>query len=76
MKKGLILIFAITMLQPICAQVLKTHEIDRMTDDHLLDGIEKLRTFLALSNIGSNPNDIDQNLNWCKQTFESLGFKS
>ena len=74
MKKGLFLIIAITMLQPMSAQVLKTHEIDRMTDDYLSDGIEKLRTFLTLSNIGSNPNDIDENLNWCRQTFESLGF--
>ena len=74
MKKGLFLIIAITMLQPMSAQVLKTYEIDRMTDDHLSDGIEKLRTFLTLSNIGSNPNDIDENLNWCRQTFESLGF--
>jgi acetylornithine deacetylase/succinyl-diaminopimelate desuccinylase-like protein len=57
-------------------QNLKKEEINKLADAHFVEGVNTLRDFLALSNLGSVPSDIDQNLKWCEHEFGSLDFKT
>ena len=57
-------------------QSLKKEEINQMADAYLVDGVHTLRDFLSLSNLGSIPADIDQNIKWCEDEFGSLDFKT
>lgn len=57
-------------------QTLKKEEINKLADAHFVEGVNMLKDFLALSNLGSVPSDIAQNLKWCEQEFGSLDFKT
>lgn len=64
------------VLFPSFGQSLEKEEINKLADTYLVDGVNTLRNFLALSNLGSIPSDIDQNVKWCEEEFGSLDFKT
>lgn len=61
---------------PALGQSLSQQEIKNLAHEGFLNGLTTLRDFLKLSNIGSNPSDIDQNLAWCEEAFAALDFKT
>ena len=56
------------------AQGIEKAKIDKLADAYFLTGIEKLKDFLRLPNYGGNPDNIDLNVKWCLEEFQSLGF--
>ncbi|SFR52226.1 Acetylornithine deacetylase/Succinyl-diaminopimelate desuccinylase [Robiginitalea myxolifaciens] len=57
-------------------QQLPPERINDLADRYLPEGIERLAEFLKLPNIGSSPEDIQRNLNWCQQAFQEIGFET
>lgn len=57
-------------------QSLKKESIQKLADEHFVEGLSTLKDFLSLPNFGRIPAHIDQNLAWCKRECESLGFET
>ncbi len=74
--KACLVLFLNLVMWPVLGQSLSQQEIKNFADEGFLDGLITLRDFLKLSNIGSNPSDIDQNLAWCEEAFAALDFKT
>ena len=55
-------------------QLLEKDRIDALADTYFLEGLTTLKEFLKLPNIGSVPENIDTNLEWCQENFEAVGF--
>ena len=68
---ALVCFFSVSLAQ---SQQLDKQEIDRLANRYFVDGVMKLRDFLALENYGGTASDIAQNLAWCQKEFMSLGY--
>ncbi|MEM7513843.1 MAG: M20/M25/M40 family metallo-hydrolase, partial [Bacteroidota bacterium] len=58
------------------AQSLTSDQIHQLADEHFYEGMNTLKEFLALPNIGKVPDNIDLNVDWCIQEFEKLDFET
>jgi acetylornithine deacetylase/succinyl-diaminopimelate desuccinylase-like protein len=57
------------------AQLLSKEKIEKVTKEKIIESIYEFKDFLAIPNIGSSPEQVEDNLHWCKNTFETLGFQ-
>ena len=60
----------------ISGQSLEKEEIRQLADEYFIEGMLTLKEFLKLPNLGSNPENIELNLKWCKNTFQALNFET
>jgi acetylornithine deacetylase/succinyl-diaminopimelate desuccinylase-like protein len=58
------------------AQSLSQSEIEQTAKEQLPKAILELRQFLSLSNIGSKPEDVNQNLAWCLEAMKRRKFET
>ena len=58
------------------AQSLTSEQIHQLADEHFYEGMNTLKEFLALPNIGKVSDNIDLNVDWCIQEFEKLDFET
>jgi acetylornithine deacetylase/succinyl-diaminopimelate desuccinylase-like protein len=77
MKKGMLfaLIWSIGSFV-VVAQSMTGNEIKAAANAQLDKGIEELISFLKMPNIGSKQEDVTNNLHWCLDRFENLGFNT
>jgi acetylornithine deacetylase/succinyl-diaminopimelate desuccinylase-like protein len=57
-------------------QSLTQKEIEQSANQQLPKAILELRQFLNLSNIGSKPEDVNQNLTWCLEAMKKRKFET
>lgn len=57
-------------------QSLKKERIQKLADEYFVEGVNTLRDFLTLPNLGRVTAEIDQNLAWCENAFKSLDFET
>jgi acetylornithine deacetylase/succinyl-diaminopimelate desuccinylase-like protein len=57
-------------------QNLNREKIHQLADEYFVEGLLTLKEFLQLPNIGSDPDNIDQNLRWCEKAFQDLSFET
>jgi acetylornithine deacetylase/succinyl-diaminopimelate desuccinylase-like protein len=57
-------------------QSLKKERIHKLADEYFVEGVNTLRDFLTLPNLGRKIAEIDQNLAWCEKAFKSLDFET
>jgi len=70
------LFLAFILNMPVLGQSLSREQIVTSASGNLTKSIKTLTDFLAIPNNGRQPEQIQQNLEWCKRTFEGLGFKT
>ncbi|MBT8286039.1 MAG: M20/M25/M40 family metallo-hydrolase [Flavobacteriaceae bacterium] len=75
MKNSLIITLLFCCIAPLLhGQKLSGSEIRAIAHDEFSGGVEELIEFLKLSNIGSDPEQVAQNLEWCRDRFNRLSF--
>ncbi len=57
-------------------QSMTGNEIKAAANTQLDEGIEELMSFMKIPNIGSNQEDVTNNLNWCIDRFKNLEFNT
>ena len=67
-----LLLFAV---QGLIAQDVSKKKIDEASKEKFVDATYKLKAFLEIPNIGSIPDHVNNNLNWCQSTFSKLNFE-
>lgn len=58
------------------AQMLDSFLKENKPMESFHSGLEMLREFLTIPNLGSNKEHVQFNLNWCEQVFQKLDFKT
>ena len=71
----LALLWSISSLMAV-GQSMTGNEIKAAANTQLDKGIEELMSFMKIPNIGSNKEDVTNNLNWCIDRFKNLGFNT
>lgn len=72
-----VFIFLACHMVSICSgQQLSKIEIDELANSSFLEGVTTLSEFLTLPNYGGNQQNIDQNVDWCIEMFQNVGFKT
>ena len=72
-------IFLLSLIWSFCicdafCQTLSGAEIRKAANDQLDQGLKELIRFLEIPNIGSDEEQIAQNMNWCINRFKTLNF--
>ncbi|GGD57004.1 M20/M25/M40 family metallo-hydrolase [Muriicola marianensis] len=71
----LFLFFSLAV-QTITGQRLSERMIKSAATEAYPGGLKDLMNFLKIPNIGSEPDQVGRNLNWCENKFTSLGFRT
>jgi acetylornithine deacetylase/succinyl-diaminopimelate desuccinylase-like protein len=58
------------------AQSLSKKKIQKVSEEKFVNAVYKLKEFLEIPNDGNFPDQIESNLKWCNDAFESLEFES
>lgn len=58
------------------AQRLSKKKIEKAAQEEFIEAVYKLKEFLEIPNIGSIPNQVEDNLKWCDTVFKSLDFET
>jgi hypothetical protein len=58
------------------AQMVDSYLKENKPLDSFHSGIQMLREFIAIPNLGSNKEHIQKNLSWCQKVFTELNFKT
>lgn len=58
------------------AQTLSKKKIQKVSEEKFVKSVYKLKEFLEIPNDGNFPDQIENNLKWCNDLFESLEFES
>ncbi|MEY8021237.1 M20/M25/M40 family metallo-hydrolase [Muriicola sp. SD30] len=75
MKNSLIITLLFCCIAPFLnGQKLSGSEIREIAQGKFSGGVEELIEFLKLPNIGSDPEQVVQNLEWCRDRFNRLSF--
>ncbi|MEZ2414875.1 M20/M25/M40 family metallo-hydrolase [Muriicola sp. E247] len=75
MKNSLIITLLFCCIAPFLnGQKLSGSEIREIAQGKFSGGVEELIEFLKLPNIGSDPEQVAQNLEWCQNRFNRLSF--
>jgi acetylornithine deacetylase/succinyl-diaminopimelate desuccinylase-like protein len=69
-----VLLYFITL--PVFGQKLTKLEINEIEKSEIKGSLLTFREFLKIPNDGNYPQQIESNLKWCINTFQSLGFKT
>ena len=75
MKNSLLITLLFCCIAPFLnGQKLSGSEIREIAQGEFSGGVEELTEFLKLPNIGSDPEQVAQNLEWCRDRFNRLSF--
>ncbi|MBS9523798.1 M20/M25/M40 family metallo-hydrolase [Litoribacter alkaliphilus] len=59
----------------ISSSLAQTVNLDQMTEESLLEGIHLLNHLVSIPNNSHHPDQLHQNLDWCKENFEKRGWE-
>ncbi|NNK11237.1 MAG: M20/M25/M40 family metallo-hydrolase [Flavobacteriaceae bacterium] len=77
MKKSRLLIILVCGLPFLTlSQTKEEDQIRLIAEEQFSEGVEELLEFLKIPNIGSDPEQVEQNLKWCQNRFKNLNFKT
>ncbi|WP_165200605.1 M20/M25/M40 family metallo-hydrolase [Muriicola soli] len=77
MKKFLLpIIFFCSLPFLALSQTFEGTKIRMIAQDQFSEGVEELIEFLKIPNIGSDPEQVEQNLKWCQNRFNNLNFET
>ncbi len=71
-----LLLLCLSTVHCLPGQQLSETEIRTATNTSYLSGLKDLMEFMKLPNIGSDPSQVARNLQWCRDKFTSLGFRT
>lgn len=74
--KTLLFVFLAFQSSLLCAQTLTAAQIENYIATDLKSSLLTFRQFLSIPNDGNFPDQINANLKWCQDTFNSLGFET
>ncbi|WP_373017740.1 M20/M25/M40 family metallo-hydrolase [Muriicola sp.] len=71
-----LLLYCLLAAPTLTGQKLSERRIKSAATEAYPAGLRELMTFLKIPNIGSDPEHVARNLDWCKETFSSMGFRT
>lgn len=74
MNKQFLFLFFIFIPYLLGAQMVDSSIKENKAPEYFHSGLQMLRDFLSIPNLGSDKDHVQQNLSWCEQVFQDLDF--